>query len=162
MEDQVPSSKQYVNPGQIPQENNYFTNPEGPRFSNPTEYDAAMKAQAETPYKGSGTPYPPNLNFEEMRRVALQQAIEQVTQQPAAPVPQQQQQPLPPPPPQQQYVPQEPQYTQQEPQVVYVRRNLTFAELVVVFAISCGLVFGIQGTWDFTTNILPRIEIREK
>jgi len=43
--------------------------------------------------------------------------------------------------------------------VVYVRRNLTVAELIVVFLISCGLVLGIQGTWHLANN-LPRIEIK--
>ena len=43
--------------------------------------------------------------------------------------------------------------------VIYVRRNLTVAELIVVFLISCGLVSGIQGTWHFVNN-LPRIEIK--
>ena len=45
-------------------------------------------------------------------------------------------------------------------QVVYVRRNLTVAELIAVFIISCGLVFGVQLTWNFATNILPRIEVK--
>lgn len=45
-------------------------------------------------------------------------------------------------------------------QVVYVRRNLTIAELLVVFLISCGIVTGIQGIWYCATNILPRIEVR--
>lgn len=49
---------------------------------------------------------------------------------------------------------------QQPPQVVYVRRNLTIAELLVVFLISCGIVAGIQGVWYCATNILPRIEVR--
>jgi hypothetical protein len=140
MEDQVPSSN-------IPQETgNYYQNPEGPRFQNPAEYAAAQQQQQVAQQA------PPVPDFQEMRRIALEQAIQQVTQQPA-PIPQQ---PVPQPtPPVQQYV---------EPEVrtVYVRRNLTLAEVVVVFAISCGLVFGIQGVWNFTTDILPRIEIREK
>lgn len=45
-------------------------------------------------------------------------------------------------------------------QVVYVRRNLTIAELLVVFLISCGIVTGIQGIWYCATNVLPRIEVR--
>ena len=45
-------------------------------------------------------------------------------------------------------------------QVVYVRRNLTVAELIAVFIISCGLVFGVLLTWNFATNILPRIEVK--
>ena len=51
---------------------------------------------------------------------------------------------------------------QQSPQVVYVRRNLTIAELILVFAMACGLVLGVQGTWHFATNILPRVEIKMK
>ena len=45
-------------------------------------------------------------------------------------------------------------------EVVYVRRNLTVAEVIVVFIISCGLVFGIQASWNFATNVLPKIEIK--
>lgn len=47
-----------------------------------------------------------------------------------------------------------------EQQIVYVRRNLTVAELLLVFVISCGIVTGIQWTWNFATNILPKIEIK--
>ena len=43
--------------------------------------------------------------------------------------------------------------------VVYVRRNLTVAELIVVFLLSCGLVLGIQGAWQLANN-LPRIEVK--
>lgn len=46
------------------------------------------------------------------------------------------------------------------PQVVYVRRNLTVAELILVFLISCGIVTGIQWSWNFASNLLPRIEIK--
>lgn len=49
-----------------------------------------------------------------------------------------------------------------QPQVVYVRRNLTVAELIVVFAIACGIVAGVQGAWSFVSNVLPRIEIKTK
>ena len=45
-------------------------------------------------------------------------------------------------------------------QVVYVRRNLTIAELLVAILISCGIVTGIQGIWYCATNVLPRIEVR--
>ena len=53
-------------------------------------------------------------------------------------------------------------YPQQEPKVVYVRRNLTVAELLLIILLSCGIVTGIQYTWNFVTNILPRIEIKAK
>jgi len=43
--------------------------------------------------------------------------------------------------------------------VVYIRRNLTVAELIVVFLISCGVVLGMQGGWHLINN-LPRIEVR--
>lgn len=49
---------------------------------------------------------------------------------------------------------------QVQPQVVYVRRNLTVAELLLVFLLSCGIVTGIQWTWNMATNLLPRIEIK--
>jgi hypothetical protein len=49
-----------------------------------------------------------------------------------------------------------------KPEVVYVRRNLTVAELIVVFAIACGLVTGVQATWHFGSRLLSNIEIRVK
>jgi hypothetical protein len=144
MEDQVPSSN-------IPQEaGNYYQNPEGPRYQNPSDFAVAQQNQ-------------PTTNFEEMRRIALEQAIKQVTQQP---VPQQA------PPGMElsmdgsQYVPQKypvapvaptPQVTEQ---VRVIRRNLTLAELILIFAIATGSVLGVQAIWAFTTDLLPRIEIR--
>jgi len=143
MEDQVPSSKQYVTPGQLPEENNYFSDPGGPRYQNPADFAAAQQQIAQQA--------PPVPDFQEMRRIALEQAIQQVTQQPA---------PVQAPPSSAPQV-QVPYPTPPEPNVVYIRRNLTLAEILVVFAVSCGLVFGIQGAWNFATDILPRIEIRE-
>ena len=49
--------------------------------------------------------------------------------------------------------------TQPVGRVVYIRRNLTVAELIVVFLISGGVVLGIQGGWHLINN-LPRIEVR--
>ncbi len=46
--------------------------------------------------------------------------------------------------------------------IVYVRRNLTVAELIVVFIIATGLVAGIQTAWRFASETLPRIEIQVK
>lgn len=54
------------------------------------------------------------------------------------------------------------QLQQQPPQVIYVRRNLTVAELLIVFLISCGIVTGIQFVWHGVSNLLPRIEVRVK
>jgi hypothetical protein len=49
-----------------------------------------------------------------------------------------------------------------EPQVVYVRRNMTVAEILVMTILSCVIVGGIQGAWSFTSKYLPQIEIRVK
>jgi hypothetical protein len=49
-----------------------------------------------------------------------------------------------------------------QPEIVYVRRNMTIAELILVLALSCGIVTGIQFAWNFSTDILSRIEIRAK
>lgn len=49
---------------------------------------------------------------------------------------------------------------QPQPQVIYVRRNLTIAEILVVLLLSCGIVTGIQWSWNMVTNILPRVEIK--
>jgi len=48
------------------------------------------------------------------------------------------------------------------PQVVYVRRNLTVAELILVVLLSCGLVTAVQVGWNFAVNTLPRIEVKIK
>jgi hypothetical protein len=52
--------------------------------------------------------------------------------------------------------------SQQPQQIVYVRRNLTVAELALVVLLACGLVTGVQFSWNIATNVLPRIEIRMK
>jgi len=49
---------------------------------------------------------------------------------------------------------------QVQPQIIYVRHNLTVAELLLVFFISCGIVTGIQWAWNFSANLLPRIEVK--
>lgn len=51
---------------------------------------------------------------------------------------------------------------QPQPKVVYVRRNLTVAELLLVFLLSSGLVLGIQGMVNLASNYLPRIELKVK
>ena len=50
----------------------------------------------------------------------------------------------------------------QQQQVVYLRRNLTIAELIVTLVLACGIVLGIQVGWNFVTNVLPRIEVKMK
>jgi len=49
-----------------------------------------------------------------------------------------------------------------EPQIVYVRRNMTVAEILVMTVLSCVIVGGIQGAWNFTSKYLPQIEVRVK
>jgi len=46
--------------------------------------------------------------------------------------------------------------------IVYVRRNFTVAELIVIFALSCGLVLGVQTVFTAASNWLPRLEIKVK
>jgi hypothetical protein len=46
--------------------------------------------------------------------------------------------------------------------VVYLRRNLTVAEFILIFAISCGIVVGGQTIWNFGAKFLPSIEIKVK
>jgi hypothetical protein len=51
---------------------------------------------------------------------------------------------------------------QRPPQVVYVRRNLTLAELILTVFLACGIVFGVQTGWYFGSKLLQRIEIKVK
>lgn len=51
---------------------------------------------------------------------------------------------------------------QLQPQVVYVRRNLTVAEILVLFVLAFGVVTGVQWGWNAVSNVLPRLEIRVK
>lgn len=48
------------------------------------------------------------------------------------------------------------------PKVIYLRRNLTVAELIVVFAVSCGIVYGVPSLVKFAADRLPQIEIKVK
>ena len=60
----------------------------------------------------------------------------------------------------QQAIAQQQQIPQPQQQVVYVRRNLTVAEVLLVLLLSCGIVTGVQWSWNMVTNFLPRVEIR--
>jgi hypothetical protein len=93
--------------------------------------------------------------LEAMKAQAKQMAIQQILSQRGT----EQQQP-----PQAQYQPQqyEPRPNLQQPQVVYLRRNLTVAEFILIFAISCGIVVGGQTIWNFGAKFLPSIEIKVK
>ena len=48
------------------------------------------------------------------------------------------------------------------PEVVYVRRNLTVAEILLICVLSCTIVGGIQLAWGFASKHLPQIEVRVK
>ena len=150
MEDQVTQQREFVTPSQVAQPGPYYENPEGPRYENPAEYDAAQRQQQAPPPQPPGVP-----DFAAMRQFALQQAIEQVTGQRGAEAPPAQVQ-------QPQIAQSAPPQPRPEPKVVYVRRNLTLAELILVFALSVGMVTGVQFVWQVVTDILPRIEIRDK
>tara|TARA_E500000318_G_scaffold106699_1_gene114999 strand:+ start:1381 stop:1731 length:351 start_codon:yes stop_codon:yes gene_type:complete len=83
----------------------------------------------------------------EMKRQAKELAVRQVlerrnTPQPSIP------QPLP------------NQQRNQNIQTRVVRRSLTLAEILLMFTLSCGLVFGLQSCWNVTSEYLPRIEIK--
>jgi len=144
MEEQVTPSNQ---PGA------YYVEPNGQRFENPAEFSAATEGQPPTPQQ-------PMPNFEAMRQLAMKQAIDQIQAQRIA------QPPAPQPQPRQSYIPPQPVVQQQTPvpaptpQIQTVRRNLTKPELIAVFVVACIAVTGVQAVWNFTTNILPRIEIR--
>ena len=79
-------------------------------------------------------------DFQAMRQEAMAKAVQQVTGQPMANAP----------------------VAQPQPKVVYVRRNLTLAELILVFTIASLGVIGVQAGWNFATDVLPRIEVRDK
>lgn len=136
MEEQVTESKQ---PGA------YYTDPNGQRYENPAEFSQAQN---------------PGINFEAMRQEAMRRAIEQINAQKAA-IPQPQPQPQPSAPaPVYQPAPTAQVTKQVAEQVRVVRRNLTKPEIAAIFVAACIAVTGVQAVWNFTTNILPRIEIR--
>ena len=49
-----------------------------------------------------------------------------------------------------------------EPRIVYIRRNLTVAEILLICVLSCTIVGGIQLAWGFASKHLPQIEVRVK
>lgn len=149
VEEQVPASQP---PG------NYYENPEGPRYQNPAEFNQATAPEPQ-PAQQPGVIFN-RPDFQAMREQALQDAIAQVTQRQATG--EQQQQFVQPPVQQPAFISQPLVQPQVEPQVIYVKRNLTLAEIIVVFAITTGCVLGIQGAWTLATDILPRIEIKDK
>lgn len=51
---------------------------------------------------------------------------------------------------------------QQPPKVIYQRRNLTVAEWLGTLLVAVVIVAGFQGGWYIATDLLPRIEIRQR
>lgn len=98
----------------------------------PSQAPAPQQPPQQIPLQGQITPE----QLAELKARAKQVAIQQAMAQ--------QQQPIP----------------QPQPQVVYVRRNLTVAEVLLVLLLSCGIVTGVQWSWNMVTNFLPRVEIR--
>jgi hypothetical protein len=49
-----------------------------------------------------------------------------------------------------------------QPKVVYVRRNLTVAEVILLFLLATTAVVGFQSVWGLVANHLPRIEVKVK
>ena len=90
--------------------------------------------------------------FQEMKRVALENAIRQQQE-----YQQQQQQAF-----NQQVIARQQAATLGNQKIIRERRGLTVAELLLILALSYGIVTGIQITWNFFADLLPRIEIREK
>ena len=56
----------------------------------------------------------------------------------------------------------EPAYDYSAPKIIYVPRNLTVAEILLICVLSCTIVGGIQMTWGFASKHLPQIEVRVK
>lgn len=86
--------------------------------------------------------------LEAMKALAREQAIRMTYQQP----------PLTPQPP----ISNLPYQPRPIPEVVYVRRNLTVAEILLICVLSCTVVGGIQAVWGFASKHLPQIEVRVK
>jgi hypothetical protein len=109
MEDQVAPQEQFVTPSQAPQQGMYYSDPNGQRYNNPAEFDTAetqkyldaiqqqavqqqLAEQQEVAAKLSSqqinqqqVPQIPVPNFAELRKKALEDAIQQVTAKRTAP-----------------------------------------------------------------------------
>jgi hypothetical protein len=60
----------------------------------------------------------------------------------------------------QQAIAQQAAFTAKQPSVVYVRRNLTVAEVLLIVLLACGIVTGVQWSWNALANLIPRIEVK--
>jgi len=89
--------------------------------------------------------------LEQMKARAREEAIRMAMEQKAVP-------PSVPP----QYAPQRPVQPAPAPNVVYVKRNLTVAEILLLLLVACGIVTGVQVAFSTLANVLPRIEVKVK
>lgn len=113
----------------------------------------------------AGTNFPlPELNIKQLEalRASMQQARETVNKPGSAYIPQQAPYPVTNAPLQAQPQPPQPPQQPAQPRVVYVRRNLTVAEILVLLALSCVLVTGVQFVGGKLLEFLPRVEIKVK
>jgi hypothetical protein len=95
--------------------------------------------------------------LEQLKARAREAAILQTYSKQQKPVTYQLTEPLPP----ESYVPDLP-INPMAPKVVYVKRSLTVAEIIVMLFLSCGIVFGVQIGSGFLLNNMSRIEIKIK
>jgi hypothetical protein len=95
--------------------------------------------------------------LEQIKARAREAAILQTYAQQQKPVEYQIGEPLPPGP----YAP-IPSINPLSPKIVYVKRSLTVAEIILMLLLSCGIVFGVQVGGGFLLNNMPRIEIKLK
>jgi len=98
---------------------------------------SSIPPQSNQPFAGQITPETLEMMKQQAREMAIAQYMSQ-QQQPVAPA------------------------LAPKPEVVYVPRNLTVAELILIFVLAMGMVTGIQVGWKFFSETLPRIEIRMK
>lgn len=49
-----------------------------------------------------------------------------------------------------------------KPNIIYARRNLTVAELLLTLLLACGIVTGVQYSWKAVSNLIPHVEIKVK
>lgn len=52
--------------------------------------------------------------------------------------------------------------TKELAKIVYIKRPLTVAEILLMLLLSCGIVFGVQVGGSFILNNMPSIEIKMK
>lgn len=134
MENQVPASNQVQPPEEMPQ-------PPVPQTQGPTGLDPQMVELMKARAREEAI----RMTAAAQRQEQPRRSMEYPNAQPMVPT-----------------MPQNLTPPQQDPRVVYVRKKMTVAELILVFAISCGIVTGIQQVWNFAADLIPRIEIKTK